>query len=307
MSGAARGSGSEPAPVDPADVDALVARLRARRYDEAVIFTSFHQSPLPMALLLPAGRRAARRRDQRGLPGLAARRPAAAGCRRRRLPGRPRGRALRCLAAAAGLPPARRRRRPAAARAPPPSPRGAPCRARYVVVHPGASVPARASAAPAHARDARRRAGRRGLARSWSPGPAASASSTAPSPRARRAVDLGGRTDLAELAARAAPAPTPSSSATPGRPTWPPRSAPRWCRSSPRSSRPRAGARGACRTSLLGDQEAACRGTRARECPVPGPPVPVRRAPRRVAAAVRDARRDAPARHVGAARGRRCA
>ena len=35
-----------------ADVAALVDRLAAARLDEAVVFTSFHQSPLPLALLL---------------------------------------------------------------------------------------------------------------------------------------------------------------------------------------------------------------------------------------------------------------
>lgn len=39
-------------PVDRADVDALVARLAAHAIDRALIFGSFHQSPLPMALLL---------------------------------------------------------------------------------------------------------------------------------------------------------------------------------------------------------------------------------------------------------------
>jgi ADP-heptose:LPS heptosyltransferase len=41
-----------PGPVDPDDVAALVARLRGIRADEAVVFTSFHQSALPVALLL---------------------------------------------------------------------------------------------------------------------------------------------------------------------------------------------------------------------------------------------------------------
>ena len=38
--------------VDREDVDALVARLAALQLDRALIFGSFHQSPLPMALLL---------------------------------------------------------------------------------------------------------------------------------------------------------------------------------------------------------------------------------------------------------------
>jgi len=42
----------EPDPVDPAAVDALVADVAARRFDRALIFGSWHQSPLPTALLL---------------------------------------------------------------------------------------------------------------------------------------------------------------------------------------------------------------------------------------------------------------
>jgi HAD superfamily hydrolase (TIGR01662 family) len=44
----------EPDPVDAGDMRALVERLRATGLDEAVIFTSFHQSALPLALLLRA-------------------------------------------------------------------------------------------------------------------------------------------------------------------------------------------------------------------------------------------------------------
>lgn len=42
----------DPAPLDPSAVDRLIATVREHRIDEAVVFTSFHQSPLPMALLL---------------------------------------------------------------------------------------------------------------------------------------------------------------------------------------------------------------------------------------------------------------
>ena len=41
-----------PDPVDPAGLAALTERLRATGADEAVVFTSFHQSALPLALLL---------------------------------------------------------------------------------------------------------------------------------------------------------------------------------------------------------------------------------------------------------------
>ncbi len=42
---------ADPRPVQADDVDSFVCSMR-RGFDEAVIFTSFHQSPLPMALLL---------------------------------------------------------------------------------------------------------------------------------------------------------------------------------------------------------------------------------------------------------------
>ncbi|WP_346125690.1 HAD-IIIA family hydrolase, partial [Micromonospora coerulea] len=41
-----------PDPVDPDDIRRLTARLAEVGADEAVVFTSFHQSPLPLALLL---------------------------------------------------------------------------------------------------------------------------------------------------------------------------------------------------------------------------------------------------------------
>jgi len=42
----------DPPAMDPGAVAAFVERLRALRVDEAVVFTSYHQSPLPLALLL---------------------------------------------------------------------------------------------------------------------------------------------------------------------------------------------------------------------------------------------------------------
>jgi ADP-heptose:LPS heptosyltransferase len=45
-------SGYDPPPVEPADVERLVATLRDARIDQAVVMTSFHQSALPLALLL---------------------------------------------------------------------------------------------------------------------------------------------------------------------------------------------------------------------------------------------------------------
>ncbi|MEX5637964.1 CBS domain-containing protein [Parafrankia sp. FMc2] len=43
---------NDPPPTDPADVADVVARVRAGRFDAAAVFTSFHQSPLPTALML---------------------------------------------------------------------------------------------------------------------------------------------------------------------------------------------------------------------------------------------------------------
>lgn len=43
---------ADPQPIDGAAVAALVGELRTRAFDEAIVSTSFHQSPLPMALLL---------------------------------------------------------------------------------------------------------------------------------------------------------------------------------------------------------------------------------------------------------------
>ena len=42
----------EPDPVEPADVHALVDRIAALQADAAIVFGSFHQSPLPTALVL---------------------------------------------------------------------------------------------------------------------------------------------------------------------------------------------------------------------------------------------------------------
>ncbi len=43
---------AEPQPIEAAKIDAFVATIRSRAFDQAIIFTSFHQSPLPLALLL---------------------------------------------------------------------------------------------------------------------------------------------------------------------------------------------------------------------------------------------------------------
>ena len=128
---------ANPSRIDPAKVMDLVARIRERSIDRAVVFTSFHQSPLPAALLLRLA----------GVPHISAISEEYPGSlldvRHRGVPedGHEVSRNL-SLARAAGF-------------APPPNDEGrlAMCvaprnvltgSAPYVVVHPGATVPARA-------------------------------------------------------------------------------------------------------------------------------------------------------------------
>src|SRR5690242_1599101 len=123
----------QPPPVDGADVDALVKDLTAARFDEAVVFTSFHQSALPLALLLRLA----------GIPRVAAISDDYPGSLldvRHRVPaGIPEPERALSLAAAAGfgLPDGDDGKLRVLGH--PPSAAGG-----YVVVHPGTSVPARA-------------------------------------------------------------------------------------------------------------------------------------------------------------------
>lgn len=129
----------EPEPIDAGAVARLVERLSGCAFDEALILTSSHQSPLPMALLLRlagVGRIAAISEDY----------PGSLLDVRQRDPGDVHEvtRALSTVAAAGYELPtdddgALRVRRTAAALHP-----AAAWLSPYVVVHPGASVPARA-------------------------------------------------------------------------------------------------------------------------------------------------------------------
>ncbi|MBE1876557.1 glycosyltransferase family 9 protein [Myceligenerans pegani] len=273
-------SGMRPPRVSPESVLDLVATLIARRYRLAVIFTSFHQSPLPMALLARLA----------GVPRIVATSEDYPGSlldvRHHRPPGLHEVDACLDLAALVGaqLPPdddgrlAVRGALPASAAV-----------ARHddgrahggdggdggdtdggdtVVVHPGASVPARAP----RPEDARAFAERL-AADGWDVRVTGSAQERELTAYVSgdHAVDLGGRTNLAELAAvlRAAacvvagntgPAHLAAAVGTPvvslfapvvPLERWTPYGVP---------------------LIVLGDQGAACRGTRARTCPVPGHP-----------------------------------
>ncbi|GIJ47059.1 hypothetical protein Val02_39450 [Virgisporangium aliadipatigenens] len=247
--------------VDRSDVARVVDLVAAGGFDEAVVFTSFHQSALPLALLLRMA----------GVPRVSAHSTDYPGAlldvRVTRDDDVPEAERALGLAADAGFPlPAwddgRLRLRPDL-----PEP-AVPLPASYVVVHPGASVPARACPPErmrAHVA-ALVAAGRQVLV------------TGGPDEKALTAFvaeaggeDLGGRTGLAELAgvlrhadavvvANTGPAHLAAAVGTPVvslfAPTVP------WQRWRPFG----------VPTARLGDQSAACRSTRATACPVPGHP-----------------------------------
>jgi ADP-heptose:LPS heptosyltransferase len=263
----------EPEQVDPAALHALVRDVWHLGPDEAIVLTSFHQSALPTALLLrlagvqriaaisedyPGSLLDVRHRVRDDLHEVE-RALSVAGALGYRLPLGDDGR----LAV----------RRPAAS----PLGRG---REPYVVVHPGASVPARAWSAERHGElvDALVDHGRRVVV-TGGPGERELTAAVA-GPAREQVVDLGGRTSLAELAAVVAgadaivvgntgPAHLAAAVGTPVVSLFAPVvPAARW--------RP-----WRVPHVLLGDQLAACRGTRARICPVAGHPcldrIPVQR------------------------------
>lgn len=249
----------DPPPVDAADLAELTRRIALLAPDEALISTSFHQSPLPLALLLRAA----------GVPRVSAISVDYPGSlldvRHRVDDDLPEPERALSLARAAGfdLPPdddgrlAVRRPLPAVAHEP-----------GYVVVHPGASVPARAWPAErcAEAVAALAEAGHRVLVTG---GPAERALTAAVA--GKRGVDLGGATTLTEMAAvldgaaavvvgNTGPAHLAAAVGTPVVSLFAPVvPAQRW-------------APYGVPAVLLGDQDAPCSGTRARECPVPGHP-----------------------------------
>jgi len=259
-------------PIDDALLGEFRALIAEERPDEAVVLTSFHQSPLPVALLL-------RLAGVRRVSGASVDHPGSLLDVRLR-PGEdlpediPEAeRALR-IAEAAGfrLPPGDDGRlvvrRDAA---PPPVVAGLD---RYVVVHPGASVPARSWPA-SHHRALVAEYGRRGVpvVVTGSPGEAALTAAVA----GDTGIDLGGRTTPAELAEVLAGAevvvvgntgPAHLAAAVGASivslfsPVVP---AVKWAPYAPFEDR-------APLVELLGDQAAPCRLSRARECPVPGHP-----------------------------------
>ncbi|HEV7908970.1 MAG TPA: glycosyltransferase family 9 protein [Pseudonocardiaceae bacterium] len=255
----------DPPAVDPRDLAGLVAEFAELRVDTALLLTSFHQSALPLALLLRLA----------GVPRIIA--------ISEDYPGSlldvrlrpnvdfdddlPEAERALVVAGAAGfaLPPGDDG---ALAVRPPPDTSTLTGLGPYVVVHPGASVPARAWSPARHAATvvALAEAGHRVVVTG-----SASERSLTTAVAGSHGLDLGGRTTFAELAGVLARADTvvvgntgPAHlAAAVGTPVvslfapvvpakrWAPYKVPH---------------------VLFGDQGAACRGSRARTCPVPGHP-----------------------------------
>lgn len=267
----------DPQRVDSADVHGLVDRLAQRGYARALVFTSFHQSPLPTALLLRLA----------GIPWVGAISvdyPGSLLDLRHLVPDDlPEPERALSLAQAAGfaLPPdddgalAVRRPLPDVTDRVPAAP--------YVVLHPGTAVPARAWPVQRFRETARLLADR-GVPVVVTGGPGEK-TLTAAVRAAAPAMDLGGATTLAELAAVLAgaaavvvgntgPAHLAAAVSTPVvslfAPTVP---AVRWAP----YRVPRV---------LLGDQQGPCRGSRVTWCPFPGHPCLSHVSPRDVVTAV---------------------
>lgn len=278
-------SGYRPPPVDPAALAGVVELLRARAYDQVVVFTSFHQSPLPMALLAKwAGvpRVVAASEDYPGsLLDVRVRRRAAGEADDGGPAGGHEVHAALAVAEAAGcpLPPhddGRLRIRPVS-RLPLEVP------GPYVVMHPAASVPSR-SIAPDQASAIALALQDEGWHVVVTGGPGQEAVGRQVTPPA--GLDLVGRTTLAELAGvlsgaacvvvgNTGPAHLAAAVGTPVVSLFSPVvPAERW-------------APWGVPHVLLGDQRAACRLTRARECPTPGHPCLSGVSPHEVTEAVR--------------------
>ncbi|WP_051022893.1 glycosyltransferase family 9 protein [Nocardia pneumoniae] len=249
----------DPPPVTAAAVEELRTTIAALRVDEALIFTSFHQSPLPLALILRMA----------GVPRVCAISTDYPGSLLdvRHLVDEDAPEPIRALslARAAGYPAADARLR---VRADLPDVRALTGDPGYVVVHPGAAVPAR------HMSAARSRSVVAALARAGyrvvvtgGPGEKALTATVA----GDGATDAGGATDFPMFAAvlrEASVVVAPNTAAAHlaaavGTPVVslfaPVVPAQRW-------------APYGVPSIVLGDQFAPCAGSRARQCPVPGHP-----------------------------------
>ncbi|MEC3998442.1 glycosyltransferase family 9 protein [Actinacidiphila sp. DG2A-62] len=258
---AAPWEGFNPPDVRQADVVGTAERLREARFDAGLILTSYHQSPLPTALMLRLA----------GVPYLGADSEDHPGrlldVRHRRLPDRHEAQAALDTAAAMGFTP--RARDDGRLRVlPAPDTATLTGNGPYVVVHPGASVAARAWP-PERCREAVELLADSGYRVVVTGGPEETGLTRRVS--AGVAVDLGGRTDARTLSGvlrladalvcgNTGPAHLAAAVGTPVVSLFSPVvPAARW--------RPYG-----VPLVLLGDQDAACAGSRARDCPVPGHP-----------------------------------
>ncbi len=252
----------EPPAIDNNSLSWLRGRIRLSDVDGALILTSFHQSPLPLALLL----------REAGVPWIGAISPDYPGSLldlRHQVPDDlPEAQRALSLANAAGYALPQGDDGALALRGPLPDVRALVGEPGYVVVHPSASVPAR-QPSPARSAEFVRRLAADGH-RVVVTGNALDDAVTA-FVAGSHAIDVGGRTDLPRLAAVLAGASVvvaPNSgpahlAAAVGTPVvslfapvvpavrWAPYRVP---------------------VVLLGDQEAPCKDTRARWCPVAGHP-----------------------------------
>jgi ADP-heptose:LPS heptosyltransferase len=284
-------SGYRPAVFDPAAVAQMVGAVADRRYARAVVFTSAHQSPLPTALLLRMAGVQHVAATSEDYPG------SLLDVRHRRPEGLHEVEAALDLAHAAGghLPAGDDGR--LAVRGPLPRADDLVPGGPYVVLHPGASVPARAPR-PDDARTLAAALAAAGWPVVVTGGPTERGLTAHVCGDVPAVVDLRGRTDLPTLAAVLAgatvvvvgntgPAHLAAAVGTPVVSLFAPVvPADRW-------------APYGVPTVLLGDQATACAGSRARECPVAGHPCLAGVDPADVVAAVgrltADARAGVPA------------
>lgn len=256
--------GFDPPAATTAEVSRLVGALARGQFDKALIFVSYHQSPLPAALLLRLGGVGWIGADCADYPG------SLLDLRHARLRHRHEADAALDLARDAGFP------LPAADGGglrvqPPPDTSELTGSEPYIVVHAGASVPARALSAAALRRAVQALA-RHGHRVVVTGGPAERRLTAEVAAAAGEdGRDLGGRTDLRQLAGVLAgarvviagntgPAHLAAAVGTPVVSLFAPVvPAVRW--------RPYG-----VRHVLLGRQDAPCADSRARVCPVPGHP-----------------------------------
>ncbi len=248
--------GLDPPHVGRGEVELLIDTIDA---DTALILTSFHQSPLPTALLLRLAGVGHIAADSEDYPG------SLLDVRHHRAPHAHEAEAALDLAEAAGFPRVDDGRLRVL---PPPAATGATGPGPYVVLHPGASVPARAWSRERCAEAVRELAGA-GHRVVVTGGP--DERDLTAYVAGEQALDLGGRTGAGELAGVLAgadavvtgntgPAHLAAAVGTPVVSLFAPVvPAERW--------RPYG-----VPYVLLGDQLAPCADTRARTCPVPGHP-----------------------------------